>query len=100
MHKTMDACLLAADAARMAARASEIAAKGPDKSAALGAASAAVRAATAAIALARQHNAMEPDMTRTGIFQNHNCSTCDSGAKPCIHPRGINECMIPHARND
>ena len=99
MHKTMDACLLAADAARMAARAAQIAAKGPDKSAALGAASAAVRAATTAIALARQHNAMEPDMTRTGIFQNHNCNRCSDGAKPCVQG-GPHKCDNPHARND
>ena len=99
MHDTMDACLLAADAARMAARAAQIAAKGGDKSAALGAASAAVRAATTAISLARQHNAMEPDMTRSGIFQNHNCNRCSDGAKPCVQG-GAHKCDNPHARDD
>ena len=72
---------------------------GPDKSAALGAASAAVRAARTAIARARQHNAMEPDMTRTGIFQNHNCNRCSDGAKPCVQG-GAHKCDNPHARND
>ena len=41
----------------------------------------------------------DPDPSRPGIFRTHNCSRCQSGAKPCVqgHP---NRCEFPHARND
>jgi hypothetical protein len=33
------------------------------------------------------------------MFRDHNCSRCDSGAKPC--PKGNpSRCDWPHARND
>lgn len=41
----------------------------------------------------------DPHPTRQGIFRDHNCWRCDSGAKPCV--RGAtNRCEYPHARND
>ena len=39
----------------------------------------------------------------TGIFHDHNCAYCDSGAKPCIrgNPKGREwNCEFPYARND
>jgi hypothetical protein len=41
----------------------------------------------------------DPDPTREGIFRDHNCWRCQSGAKACV--RGTpNRCEYPHARND
>lgn len=41
----------------------------------------------------------DPDYSRKGIFQTHNCWKCDSGKKPCAHGNPHN-CEYPHARND
>lgn len=43
----------------------------------------------------------DPDHSRTGIFVYHNCSGCQSGAKPCLEGKiGGVGCSYPHARND
>lgn len=41
----------------------------------------------------------DPDPSRPGIFRDHNCWKCQSGAKPCVNgkPHG---CEYLHARND
>jgi hypothetical protein len=41
----------------------------------------------------------DPDYSREGVFQDHNCYVCDSGKKPCVkdNPR---DCDTLHARND
>lgn len=41
----------------------------------------------------------DPDYSRSGIFQDHNCYRCKNGEKPCVvgNPR---QCEYPHARND
>ena len=41
----------------------------------------------------------DPDHSRSGIFVNHNCSPCRSGALPCKQG-APNRCEFPHARND
>ena len=41
----------------------------------------------------------DPNPNREGIFRDHNCWRCQSGAKPCVvgNPRN---CENLHARND
>lgn len=41
----------------------------------------------------------DPDYTREGLFQYHNCYRCEHGKKPCVQgsPR---QCDNLHARND
>lgn len=60
-----------------------------------------VLAATAAAILAQQSTVdpRDPDPSREGIFRDHNCSRCQSGAKPCVNGNP-NRCEYPHARND
>lgn len=41
----------------------------------------------------------DPDYSREGIFQYHNCWKCSDGRKPCIKGQPRN-CEHPHARND
>ena len=41
----------------------------------------------------------DPDPTREGIFRDHNCARCGSGAKPCVNGNPL-QCEYPHARND
>lgn len=41
----------------------------------------------------------DPDYSREGIFQNHNCWTCKHGALPC-RQGSPSQCSNPHARND
>jgi hypothetical protein len=46
----------------------------------------------------RRVDPREDDPSREGIFRSHNCSRCQSGAKPCV--RGAtNRCEYPIARN-
>lgn len=41
------------------------------------------------------------DETKTGIFRDHSCSRCNSGALPCIKGNGRErDCDTLHARND
>lgn len=41
------------------------------------------------------------DETKTGIFRDHSCSRCQSGALPCIKGNGLErDCDTLHARND
>lgn len=43
----------------------------------------------------------EPDYSRKGIFQTHNCWRCQSGERPCIKGKGNErDCDSLHARND
>ena len=41
----------------------------------------------------------DPDYSREGLFQTHNCWRCKSGTEPCVigNPR---DCENLHARND
>ena len=41
----------------------------------------------------------DPDPSREGMFRDHSCARCQSGAKPCVNgdPR---RCEFPRARND
>jgi hypothetical protein len=41
----------------------------------------------------------DPDYSRKGVFQDHNCYRCKNGTQPCIkaNPR---DCDTLHARND
>ena len=98
MHDLARLARLAADSCRLAARAVETV-NGPDKGAYIGQAAACLREATKALQQAQMDNAMGPDMTRAGIFQNHNCNRCSDGAKPCVQG-GPHKCDNPHARND
>lgn len=41
----------------------------------------------------------DPDYSRSGIFQTHNCWKCANGAKPCVSGSS-RQCEYPHARND
>ena len=41
----------------------------------------------------------DPDYSREGIFQTHNCWKCKDGAKSCVQG-APNRCEYPHARND
>ncbi|MFA7308374.1 MAG: hypothetical protein WC026_17085 [Hyphomicrobium sp.] len=41
----------------------------------------------------------DPDLSRPGIFRDHNCYRCDSGKKPCV-VGNPSRCEYPHARND
>jgi hypothetical protein len=41
----------------------------------------------------------DPDYSRQGIFQTHNCYRCLDGALPCIVGTP-NKCEFPRARND
>lgn len=41
----------------------------------------------------------DPDPSRFGIFRDHNCAMCGSGARPCVQGNP-NRCEFPHARND
>ena len=41
----------------------------------------------------------DPDYSRAGIFQNHNCYRCKHGARPCVQG-SASRCEYPHARND
>jgi len=43
--------------------------------------------------------AMSPDPTKEGIFRDHNCGGCQSGALPCLEGNPRN-CSWPRARND
>lgn len=40
-----------------------------------------------------------PDPTKHGIFRDHNCGGCNSGARPCREGNSRN-CSWPRARND
>ena len=40
-----------------------------------------------------------PDYAREGIFRDHNCWKCNSGANPCA-TGNPHQCEYPHARND
>jgi len=43
----------------------------------------------------------DPDYSREGVFQDHNCWRCKSGALPCIKGKGNERnCDTLHARND
>ena len=43
----------------------------------------------------------DPDYSREGIFQDHNCWRCKSGALPCVKGKGNERnCDTLHARND
>lgn len=41
----------------------------------------------------------DPDPSREGIFRDHNCWKCGSGARPCANG-SPNRCDQPQARND
>lgn len=41
----------------------------------------------------------DPDRTREGMFQYHNCYKCQHGAKPCVNS-SPSRCDYPQARND
>lgn len=41
----------------------------------------------------------DPDPTREGVFRDHNCYRCDSGAKPCA-TGNAGTCDYKRARND
>ena len=41
----------------------------------------------------------DPDYSRSGMFQTHNCWKCGDGARPCV-AGGPHRCEYPHARND
>ncbi len=41
----------------------------------------------------------DPDYSREGMFQTHNCWKCNDGAKPCVAGSPL-QCEYPHARND
>lgn len=41
----------------------------------------------------------DPDYSREGIFQTHNCYECEHGKKPCPYGNP-HQCEYPHARND
>lgn len=41
----------------------------------------------------------DPDRTREGMFQYHNCWKCQHGAKPCVNG-SPSRCDFPQARND
>jgi hypothetical protein len=47
----------------------------------------------------RQIDGRDPDPTREGIFQNHNCWKCRDGELPCAQG-APHRCEYPHARND
>jgi hypothetical protein len=41
------------------------------------------------------------DLTKEGIFRDHSCYRCQSGALPCIKGKGRErDCDTLHARND
>ena len=42
----------------------------------------------------------DPDYSREGIFQNHNCYRCEHGKMPCVRGGNPAKCEHPHARND
>lgn len=46
-----------------------------------------------------KRDSRDPDYSREGIFQTHNCWKCSDGKKPCVngHPH---RCEYLHARND
>lgn len=42
----------------------------------------------------------DPDYSREGVFQDHNCYRCDSGKKPCVRGGNPGKCPYLRARND
>lgn len=47
----------------------------------------------------RRADPRDPDYSRDGVFQTHNCWRCKDGTLPC--PRGNpRQCENLHARND
>ncbi len=44
--------------------------------------------------------AMNPDYTRKGVFQTHNCGRCNNGEEPCKQADNPRYCSYLHARND
>lgn len=42
----------------------------------------------------------DPDPTREGIFQYHDCYRCEHGRMPCVRGGNPGKCPYPRARND
>lgn len=42
----------------------------------------------------------DPDYSRQGVFQTHNCYRCKDGERPCVRGGNPRRCEFLHARND
>jgi hypothetical protein len=51
------------------------------------------------VALQPKLDPRDPDYSRDGIFQTHNCWMCDHGRLKCVNG-SYAQCSYPRARND
>jgi len=51
------------------------------------------------VALQPKLDPRDPDYSREGIFQTHNCWMCDHGRLKCVNG-SYSQCSYPRARND
>jgi hypothetical protein len=42
----------------------------------------------------------DPDYSRQGVFQTHNCYRCKDGERACVRGGNPRQCEFLHARND